>query len=146
MDVPAREATHRWLQARDEYVVMREADPHHIGLRVHLLLQSLGTYLIPMLFGLLGTISFMLRRLIQQISDYTYLGSPVSLNLMRCGLGMIGGVVGTLVMGTNDSGPLKSLPPLALPFVFGYGVEIVFAGLDRVVSSFTTVTKQSPGK
>jgi len=32
---------------------------------------------------------------------------------------------------------LKTLPPLFIPFVFGYGIEILFSLLDKVVKAFT---------
>jgi hypothetical protein len=31
---------------------------------------------------------------------------------------------------------LKALPPLALPFVLGYAIEVLFAFMDKLVKSF----------
>jgi hypothetical protein len=54
-------------------------------------------------------------------------------------LGMIGGVVGGLLFADSDKQTaLSAIPPIALPFFFGYAVEVVFAFLDRIVKAFTT--------
>ena len=99
----------------------------------HMLLSALGTYAIPMLLGWLGAVTFMLRRLVKQLNEATYAPISLSLGLVRMCLGMIVGVLGGLVVPSAST----NLPPMVLPFVFGYGIEIVFAGMDRIVRAFT---------
>ena len=41
------------------------------------------------------------------------------------------------MLAPGTEGALKGLPPLIVPFVFGYGIEILFSIMDRVVGSFT---------
>lgn len=59
-----------------------------------------------------------------------------SVSIVRICLGAVAGVFGSLILPASDTG-LKSLPPLFVPFVFGYGIEILFSLLDRLVKSFT---------
>ncbi len=100
-------------------------------------LGMLETVCIPMLMGLLGASTYMLRLIVLQLKASTFTPRFPSLTVVRLVLGMIVGVLGgSLLPVIGDSG-LKSLPPLAMPFVFGYAIEVLFAGLDKVVSSFT---------
>jgi hypothetical protein len=105
--------------------------------RAKMMLAAIGNYFVPMLMGLLGALTYMLRSLVAQLKDHTYTPGFASLALVRMCLGMVAGVLGGLVVPiTNGQG--QAFPPLALPFIFGYGIEILFAALDRLVKTFTT--------
>lgn len=105
-----------------------------------MILAPLNLYAIPALLGVLGAMTFMLRSISTQLAGYSYLPSPRGVTMSRITLGMIGGVIGSLfstsTMG-NDVG-WKSLPPLAIPFLFGYAVDVFFALLDKVVATFSS--------
>ena len=63
-------------------------------------------------------------------------GSEIRYSL-RWPLGMLAGVtVGLFFDPTHFSG-LAVITPLGLAFLAGYGVELLFTGLDRMVSAFT---------
>jgi hypothetical protein len=101
-------------------------------------LGLLETVWIPMLMGLLGASTYMLRLLVLQLKTSTFTPRFPSLSLVRLVLGMIVGVLGgSLLPVIGDGSGVKALPPLAMPFVFGYAIEVLFAGLDKLVSSFT---------
>lgn len=108
-----------------------------------MILAPLNLYAIPALLGILGAMTFMLRSISTQLASYSYLPSPRGVTMSRITLGMIGGVIGSLFITStvgNETG-LKALPPLAIPFLFGYAVDVFFAVLDKLVSTFTSEGK-----
>ena len=105
-----------------------------------MILAPLNLYAIPALLGVLAAMTFMLRSISTQLANYSYLPSPRGVTMSRITLGMIGGVIGSLFITStfgNDTG-LKALPPMAIPFLFGYAVDVFFALLDKLVSTFTS--------
>jgi hypothetical protein len=104
--------------------------------QVRLIVANLGGYWIPMFMGLLGAMTFVLRSLTIQLREFAYVPRSMSIGLIRICLGAVAGVFGALLAPATD-GVLKGLPPLFIPFVFGYGIEILFSLMDNVVTSFT---------
>ncbi|MHA3772674.1 hypothetical protein ACXR0O_14155 [Verrucomicrobiota bacterium sgz303538] len=99
---------------------------------------------LPLLYGALGAMVFVVRTLSLQASSRLFRkDSLVSYNL-RIYLGTIAGLaIGWFLKPDREQiGTIGALSPFALAFVAGYGVEIFFALLDKVVSSFTSGTKQ----
>jgi hypothetical protein len=113
-----------------------------ITVEIRLVVANIGTYLIAMAMGILGALTFILRTLSQQLRDHTYVPVSTSISIIRICLGAIAGVFGSLFVPGADAS-LKSLPPLFIPFVFGYGIEILFSLLDRVVRTFTQPEQKS---
>jgi len=105
-------------------------------------------WLLPLLYGALGAMVFVVRTLSMQARDRLFRKEGLVSLVLRVFLGMISG----LAIGwfwTHDSseaatngGPmsLSTLSPFALAFVAGYGVELFFALLDKIVSTFTNKT------
>jgi hypothetical protein len=112
--------------------------------RVDLILEVLQRYLLPLLLGLLGSLTFILRTQIAQVKDQTFHRPYWSLSIARLGLGLIAGLMGGLVITTDDT-VLKTLPPLALPFVLGYAIEVLFAFMDKLVKAFVGNDKVPQG-
>jgi hypothetical protein len=104
--------------------------------QVRLIVANLGGYWIPMFMGLLGAMTFILRSLTIQLREFAYVPRSMSIGVIRICLGAVAGVFGALLAPTTE-GALKGLPPLFIPFVFGYGIEILFSLMDNVVTSFT---------
>ena len=102
-------------------------------------------WLLPLLYGALGAMVFVVRTLSTQARDRLFRKEALVSLVLRVFLGMISG----LAIGwfwTHDSsatnaagGPmsLSTLSPFALAFIAGYGVEVFFALLDKIVSTFT---------
>ncbi|MES3023535.1 MAG: hypothetical protein V4857_18370 [Pseudomonadota bacterium] len=107
-----------------------------IAAEVRIIVANIGTYLIAMIMGVLGALTFILRTLSHQLREHTYVPVSASISIVRVCLGAIAGVFGSLLAPGADTA-LKSLPPLFIPFVFGYGIEILFSLLDKVVRTFT---------
>ena len=106
-------------------------------------------WLLPLLYGALGAMVFVVRTLSTQARDRLFRKEALVSLVLRVFLGMISG----LAIGwfwTHDSsaatnaagGPmsLSTLSPFALAFIAGYGVEVFFALLDKIVSTFTNKT------
>jgi hypothetical protein len=125
----------------------RDADRFRsIVVEVRIIVANIGAYLIAMVMGVLGSLTFILRSLSHQLKEHTYVPISASTSIVRVCLGSIAGVFGTLLLPNSDTA-MRSLPPLFVPFVFGYGIEILFSLLDKVVRSFTqagTESKQTP--
>jgi hypothetical protein len=97
-------------------------------------LQAIQTFILPLFYGLLGSLIYILRRLSSEIRSVTYL--PYNDYRLRIPTGALAGVaIGWMFNSSDVTGPLKSLPPLALAFLAGYSVELLFTGLDRLVGS-----------
>lgn len=106
-------------------------------------LSSLQQYFLPLSYGLLGAITFILRVLSDQIHQHTYsYESEINFKL-KLALGALAGMaVGWFF--ASDSTLLGSFSPLALAFLFGYNVDIFFALMDQAVSRVNTFLKSKP--
>ncbi len=109
-----------------------------------LVLQPIQLYILPILYGLLGTSAYVLRSLSKEIKDLTYtIDSNVRYRL-RIQLGSLAGLAASwFLYGTSDGGTpsqlisFQRLSPLALSFMAGYSVELLFTAMDKVVTSFS---------
>jgi hypothetical protein len=101
-------------------------------------------WFLPLLYGALGAMVYVVRTLSLQARDRLYRKEAlVALNL-RVYLGMISGLaIGWFWNHDSQSvaagGPVSitALSPFALAFIAGYGVELFFTMLDKLVSAFT---------
>jgi hypothetical protein len=101
-------------------------------------LAILSQYVLPLLYGLLGSLAYILRTLSTEIQNVTFTrGSEIRYSL-RWPLGMLGGVTVGLFFESADFSGLAVITPLGLAFLAGYGVELLFTGLDRIVRAFTS--------
>jgi len=125
------------LQKAKDELRKAEATRHRsIMVETRITVANLGTYLIPMVMGILGALTYILRSLSLSLKEHTYVPASAIVFIVRVCLGAIAGVFGSLFASGGDP-TLKTLPPLFIPFVFGYGIEILFSLLDRVVRTFT---------
>lgn len=122
--------------ARRQYALSVESLQRRVAYEVRINLGNLATYIIPLFMGLLGSLAFMMQSLTTQLKEHTYVPASISGTLVRLCLGAVAGVFGGLATPQSDA-VLKALPPLFVPFVFGYGIEILFTLLNRIVGTFT---------
>ncbi|HEX8165813.1 MAG TPA: hypothetical protein VF601_08500 [Beijerinckiaceae bacterium] len=114
-----------------------EADYTMVKSRLELNLVFLSAYLLPMLYGLLGACAFVLRQLSDEIGKLTYAHDARVRHALRLNIGLLSGLaVGWFVRPGAGDAALVSLSPLALAFVAGYGCELFFVLLDRIVQAF----------
>jgi hypothetical protein len=103
------------------------------------LLDVLQRYILPLLYGLLGTCVWILRTLAAEIKERIYSEASNIGFRIRLYLGMLGGMVfAWFITPETADGLFKSLSPFALAFLAGYSVELLFAVMDRFLSAFTT--------
>jgi len=98
--------------------------------RFKLYYGTLADYLLPILFGMLGAVTFGLREL-RQKTDPPIAGrrGGVPAVLRIC----IAGLAGYLVTVTADLVPALQISQIFVAFVLGYSIDVFFALLDRAV-------------
>ena len=95
-----------------------------------LVIGVFGSYILPVLFGIVGAVAYVVRPISEQIRNTTFSETSPIRHLMRITLGALMGAVIGLFSGSTS--PL-TLPPLALSFLAGYGVEGVFRMFDELI-------------
>ena len=98
--------------------------------------NSMTGYLLPVLYGALGTCAFILRSLYGQMLDRSFDPRRSGEFVVRLFLGMLSGVTVQWVF-TRDSGMPDGATPLVLAFLAGYSVELLFTGMDRLLATVT---------
>lgn len=104
----------------------------------------LQKWVLPLLYGALGAMVFVVRTLSVQARDRLFRREALVSLVLRVFLGMISGLAIGWFWSSDPKGAttagamsLSTLSPFALAFVAGYGVELFFALLDKIVSTFT---------
>ena len=101
----------------------------------------LGNYVMPILYGLLGSMAFLLRRHGDRLSAQLLSPRDRPANHIRLLLGVvIGGCIGLFYSGSSVSqtpgilGIVTTLSASAVAFLAGYGVEATFKTLDALLA------------
>jgi hypothetical protein len=102
-------------------------------------------YLLPLMYGLLGSLAYILRTLTREIHDVTYTQDSNVGYRLRWPLGMLAGVTIGWFFDPDALEGAASITPLGLAFLAGYSVELLFTGLDRIVGAFTGPQGQVKG-
>ena len=123
---------HALDQVEDPYVLYFEFQK--------LINEFVFRYILPLLLGALGACVNILRRISIQIQNSTFSPDSGIRFLLRFCLGMIAGLTFSWLFQVNTTNTTITLSPLAVAFVVGYSVEILFTGLDKVISSLTGKT------
>lgn len=133
------------LQRMQKELAKGEAERFRsLVVEVRMLVQNLGTYFIAMLMGILGALAYIIRSLSAQLREHTYVPLSFSNSIIRICLGAIAGVFGGMQAG-DGNGNFNEVPSLFIPFVFGYGIEILFSMLDRIVHSLAQPEQKKSG-
>jgi hypothetical protein len=104
---------------------------HKIALRLE--------WFLPFFYGVLGSVIFALRN-VSSVRTPSVDSLPV---LMRIALGGVAGIVigwfGTMAV-PGDAGERSLSIPLALAFLTGYGIELLFSVLDKLILGVSAVS------
>ena len=102
------------------------------------IVRWMNEILLPLLLGWLGAYAFVIRQMTSEISARSFAKASSLRHITRLALGALAGIASSWLL-TNDvfSGQLKNVPAWVLAFVAGYGIELVFAFLDRIITAFT---------
>jgi hypothetical protein len=94
-------------------------------------LTAFKLYLLPVLLGMLGSCTFVIRSISDQIKDFTFSNvSPLRHLLRVC----VGGIVGVLVVTFYTVALPTQLSILGWAFAAGYAMEPVFAAIDTITA------------
>jgi len=98
------------------------------------------SYLLPFLLGLLGAIVYILRLISNEIKNKTFLPENSQGYQLRIYLGTIAGITFSWLFGfllpVGENSQFGNASPLAVAFLVGYSVEILFYGLDKLTGNF----------
>jgi hypothetical protein len=110
-------------------------------------LVLLQSYILPLLYGFLGTCTFVLRQLIAETKAHTYRREMEITYWLRVFLGSLAGfAIGWFLRpDSSKDGLVQGLTPFAISFLAGYSVEVLFAGMDRLVSAFGSAPQTAKG-
>ena len=101
-------------------------------------LKSMSSFLLPLLYGLLGAYAYILRTLMHDIRAVTFTEASAVRFRLRWPLGMLSGIaIGWFFDEESLPSGLSDLKPLALAFLAGYSVEMLFTGLDKIIAAFS---------
>jgi hypothetical protein len=105
-------------------------------------------YVLPVLMGLLGSMTYVLRRYLRSVGDRLLTPRDLREYIVRLVLGTVFGVaIGFFTSASGNASeqvvatPVSSLGAPALAFLAGYGVETVFSLLDGLAEQFSTARK-----
>ncbi|MBL8098374.1 MAG: hypothetical protein JNK81_04290 [Anaerolineales bacterium] len=121
-------------------------------------LVFLHSYILPLLYGVLGSSSYVLRKLSQQIRDKNKdeVEEQVSgqerseqvsehhriQNPVRISLGALAGIMIGFIIPTDDATSfVGSVSPLALAFLVGYNIEFFFSLMDALTDRLKNLIK-----
>ncbi len=108
-----------------------------------------GNYVLPILYGALGSFGFVLRRLNRQLADYLLMPRDLRANHIRIMLGIVtGACIGLFVNSSTGAATLTGLGGAAITlsasgiaFLAGYGVEGVFKMLDALINHVFSINE-----
>ncbi len=107
----------------------------------------LGSFLLPVLYGALGTCAFVMRSLFREMVDRTFDGRRTGEFVVRIFLGMLSGLTLQWLVVRSDGTIAGGVTPAVLAFIGGYSVEMLFTAIDRLVLMVTgrsRVSQRSP--
>ncbi|NJN79025.1 MAG: hypothetical protein HC797_00295, partial [Anaerolineales bacterium] len=110
-------------------------------------LVVLQSYLLPLLYGILGAATSVLRTLSGQIEKVTFSESAGIQHVLRISLGALAGImVGwfSFLWSSETTTFLGSVSPLAIAFLVGYNIELFFSLMDVALTRVTEASRKNP--
>lgn len=152
----ARQDTHVWLLSAwsapwiwipnlyQRWFPDKDVSSNHfweLNIGTKFVLQILQTYLLPLLYGWVGAMAYVLRSLIVTVKNKSFGLELIVEYRLRVYLGLLAGlVIGWFLSSKGEAAQfgVADLTPAAISFVAGYSVEIMFSTMDRIVAGFVT--------
>jgi hypothetical protein len=97
--------------------------------------------ILPVLYGALGTCAFVLRTVYSEMIDRSFDGRRTGEFMVRIFLGMLSGVSLQWLLVRDGQAVPGGVTPAVLAFLGGYGVELLFAAIDRILSTVITALR-----
>jgi hypothetical protein len=136
------------IAEEDKQVEAEKSTRNQISLdSAKITLKAMSAYILPFLYGWLGAVAYVMRSLSNEIADLTYSKASDVRFRLRVVLGMLSGItVGLILSPEALPSSLSAITPLALAFLAGYSVELLFSAMDRLISAFSSETPRATGK
>jgi hypothetical protein len=99
------------------------------------ILKAFQEYFLPLLYGLFGAFIYVLRNLMIEIKQRTYSYDCEVKYRLRLTLGALGGMIIGWFFQPDEADAMASLSPMALAFLMGYNIELLFSIMDRVIDN-----------
>ncbi len=131
----------------EEQVYLELTDSRPAQLAGQFVLNILQSYILPILYGLLGAGTYVLRSLSRKIKDVTYSEVTGIQHLLSISLGALAGImVGwfSFLIDTGTTTFLGSVSPLAIAFLVGYNIEPFFSRIDAAMKMNETPRQTAP--
>jgi len=143
--VPTRKASKAGATHSEE---IEQLDSDRVIALASRVLEVLQQYILPLLYGWLGAMAYVLRTLGQQSRARLFSTENQTDFNLRVWLGVVAGLaIGWFFRSDKAAGPaVGSISALALAFVAGYSVDLLFTAMDRIVAAFSTTTEKPPAK
>jgi len=106
--------------------------------------DTIYQYFLPMLFGLLGACVHILRQLSLQIESLTFTEFNTVKFQLRLYLGTIAGLTFSWLFPVMDINSVFVASPLAVAFIVGYSIEVLFLALDKVIHGLNKSEVKTP--
>ena len=103
--------------------------------------NTLGSFVLPLLYGALGACAFLLRGAVQQLHNRSFLATRSGDYGVRFYLGTISGVTLQWVFVGDGKQIPGGFTPAVLAFAGGYSVDVIFAVFDRVINTVTNAIR-----
>jgi len=109
-------------------------------------LVILESYILPVLYALLGASAYVLRTMAQEIEEGKFSAESNRSYILRMALGTLAGLmVGWFVFLLPRQTFLASISPLAIAFLVGYNIEILFSWMDAFIKKFSKSNQSGAG-
>lgn len=101
----------------------------------------MAVLILPVLYGSLGTCAFVLRTVYAEMVERSFDGRRTGEFAVRIFLGMLSGVSLQWLLVREGQTIPGGVTPAVLAFLGGYGVELLFAAIDRILSTVITALR-----
>jgi hypothetical protein len=136
------EMKERMLNLNLDYAAMKARNKLLITqISAKFVLISLQTYFLPLLYGLMGAMMYALRMLANEIKSLTYDTDSQTRYRLRIFIGAIAGLMIGLFINPEEIDVVNLIAPMAISFIAGYNVELLFAYMDRIIQEISKRTK-----
>lgn len=107
------------------------------------IIAFLESYILPILYGLLGASAYVLRSTAKEIESGIYSVESNRNYFLRLALGTLAGLmVGWFVFLLPGQTFLASISPFAIAFLVGYNIEILFSWMDGFIKRYSKPDKR----
>ncbi|MDR3516374.1 MAG: hypothetical protein P4M00_11185 [Azospirillaceae bacterium] len=122
-----------------------QVPPADVTNKTQSIFLSLIRFFDPIVLGFLGSCAYIIRNILQNLANQTFVLRDSTNYTLRSILGMVLGYMIPHLFADNDPNtPLAFLSGIAVPFLAGYAVEPMFTALDNVVVTVRDAVSRMP--